>query len=523
MRDYQFGNFIYALRQEKKLSQSELGALVGVSNKAVSKWENGASKPSMDTIKKLSETFDVTVEELLAGRRLSDENSNFSEIEKEEFGTNITNYMKIGFIVGMCLCLCFCWISLFFIKKAWLIVVLLFITLAIWKVSITKIAYKYIHSILYSELNPPKYALAILSLSPSLTVKLTAAFYMGDYQTVINICNKQLKNQSKSKSKLYYLSLLAKVFFLCGDTEQLSTICAQADKIFPEKESLRNKFPIFSFYRLFLEQNYLQCLVYCETQQKALAPRSYAYKISSLSLKYNKAVVLFNMGEDKQSNTIFADIITEAPKMNFAMLAKQYTESRFTTINLLPDETFEVFDERAKKRIRKNRIVRTIITIFAIIILLVSIAFNLLNDSSKPSEDNNTVNNSHSETNQNEAIAEYEKALHSVLSKNYSEYKLLDYFNVYREGKVIDVLCLVENGGGIDVLSYCSQDGEKILLSRCDDLTPELENVISYLLDGTAVLMRIYTNEGDISDTVSIKEQIQYNNQTMYFCITFGE
>ncbi len=69
MRDYDFGNFIYTLRMEKKLSQSKLGALVGVSNKAVSKWENGGSKPSMDTLKQLSEIFDVTVEELLAGRR----------------------------------------------------------------------------------------------------------------------------------------------------------------------------------------------------------------------------------------------------------------------------------------------------------------------------------------------------------------------------------------------------------------------------------------------------------------------
>ncbi len=523
MRDYQFGNFVYTLRQEKKLSQSELGALVGVSNKAVSKWENGASKPSMDTLKKLSKIFEVTVEELLAGSRLSSEHTSFSEIEKEEFGTNITNYMKIGFIVGICFLLCFIGLSLFFIRKAWLIVVLLFITLAIWKVLINVIAYKYIHSILYSELNPQKYALAILSLSPSLSVKLIAAFYMGDYQTVINICNKQLQNQSKPKSRLYYLTLLAKVYFLCGDTEQLSKICAQADKIFNENESLRNKFPIFNFYRFFLEQDYLQCLVYCEAQQKTLAPRRYTYKISVLSLKYNKAVVLFNMGEVEQSNTIFADIIAEAPKMNIAMLAKQYTEGGFTTITLLPDENFEVFDERAKKRIRKNRIFRTIITIFAMIILLVSIAFNLLNDSSKPLEDNNTVNNSQSETNQNEAIKEYEKALHSILSKNYSEYKLLDYFNVYREGKVIDVLCLVETGGGVDVLSYCSQDGEKILLSRCDGLTPELENVISCLLDGTAVLMRIYTNDGDIPDTVSIREQIQYNNQTMYFCITFGE
>lgn len=65
MRDYSFGNFISALRERCGLSQYQLGALVGVSDKAVSKWENGASKPRIDTIRKLSEVLDVSVDELL--------------------------------------------------------------------------------------------------------------------------------------------------------------------------------------------------------------------------------------------------------------------------------------------------------------------------------------------------------------------------------------------------------------------------------------------------------------------------
>lgn len=65
MRDYSFGNFISALRERRGLSQYQLGALVGKSDKAVSKWENGASKPRIDTIRKLSEVLDVSVDELL--------------------------------------------------------------------------------------------------------------------------------------------------------------------------------------------------------------------------------------------------------------------------------------------------------------------------------------------------------------------------------------------------------------------------------------------------------------------------
>lgn len=69
MNDYTFGNFLYVLRTEKGLSQSELGKIIGVSNKAVSKWEMGISKPRPSKLLALADFFEVTVEELLSGKR----------------------------------------------------------------------------------------------------------------------------------------------------------------------------------------------------------------------------------------------------------------------------------------------------------------------------------------------------------------------------------------------------------------------------------------------------------------------
>ena len=66
MRDYSFGNFISELRMRKGLSQFQLGSLVGVSDKAVSKWENGITKPSINNMEKLSRIFNITMDELLA-------------------------------------------------------------------------------------------------------------------------------------------------------------------------------------------------------------------------------------------------------------------------------------------------------------------------------------------------------------------------------------------------------------------------------------------------------------------------
>ena len=65
MQDIEFGNRLYQLRRKAGLSQAQLGAKVGVSNKAVSKWENGQAKPGLDIVNKLADILSVSVDELL--------------------------------------------------------------------------------------------------------------------------------------------------------------------------------------------------------------------------------------------------------------------------------------------------------------------------------------------------------------------------------------------------------------------------------------------------------------------------
>lgn len=66
------GQFIKRLRTEKELSQYQLADLVPISRQAVSKWERGESIPDSSTLIRLSDIFDVTINELLAGKRLKD-------------------------------------------------------------------------------------------------------------------------------------------------------------------------------------------------------------------------------------------------------------------------------------------------------------------------------------------------------------------------------------------------------------------------------------------------------------------
>jgi transcriptional regulator with XRE-family HTH domain len=61
-----FGDKLQQLRKNKGWSQEQLGAKLGAHQKHISRYENNVCKPSADTLRKLSEIFEVTVDYLLA-------------------------------------------------------------------------------------------------------------------------------------------------------------------------------------------------------------------------------------------------------------------------------------------------------------------------------------------------------------------------------------------------------------------------------------------------------------------------
>ncbi len=73
MDQVKVGRFIAALRKKQGLTQEALGKRLGVTNKTVSRWETGAYMPDIELLIPLGEALGVSVNELLAGERLSDE------------------------------------------------------------------------------------------------------------------------------------------------------------------------------------------------------------------------------------------------------------------------------------------------------------------------------------------------------------------------------------------------------------------------------------------------------------------
>lgn len=67
------GALIRSLREERGLTQLQLAARVGVSDKAVSKWERGGGCPDVSLLPALADELGATVETLLAGALAPDE------------------------------------------------------------------------------------------------------------------------------------------------------------------------------------------------------------------------------------------------------------------------------------------------------------------------------------------------------------------------------------------------------------------------------------------------------------------
>lgn len=67
------GDFIKELRKEKNLTQKELAEILNCTDKAVSRWETGRGIPEISLLIPLSKALDVSVNELLMGERIIEE------------------------------------------------------------------------------------------------------------------------------------------------------------------------------------------------------------------------------------------------------------------------------------------------------------------------------------------------------------------------------------------------------------------------------------------------------------------
>ena len=85
MDQEKIGKFIAECRKERKLTQLQLAEKLGVTDRSVSKWENGRCMPDLSLMKPLCNELGITINELLSGEKLDKKDY------QDKFEENILN------------------------------------------------------------------------------------------------------------------------------------------------------------------------------------------------------------------------------------------------------------------------------------------------------------------------------------------------------------------------------------------------------------------------------------------------
>lgn len=111
MDQQKIGQFLKQLRNERKLTQTELAEKLGVTNRSISRWENGVTMPDFDLVIELAKYYAVEVMEILDGERKGNDMDKKTEelmLKVADYGNEEKNYfskrmcaMFIIAIIGM--------------------------------------------------------------------------------------------------------------------------------------------------------------------------------------------------------------------------------------------------------------------------------------------------------------------------------------------------------------------------------------------------------------------------------------
>lgn len=114
MDQEKIGKFIAYKRKEKNMTQKELASKIGVTDKAVSKWERGIGCPDISYLDDLSKALDISIVELLRGKEIDDveiqeqdiiESMNYSKNYTKKQIKNTINTVLYSVIIIISICL----------------------------------------------------------------------------------------------------------------------------------------------------------------------------------------------------------------------------------------------------------------------------------------------------------------------------------------------------------------------------------------------------------------------------------
>lgn len=91
MNQQKVGQFLKKLRKEKSITQEQLAEILGVSNRSISRWENGTTMPDFDLLIQMAKFYDVEIGEILDGERKAEN----MDAKTEELMLKIADYNNV--------------------------------------------------------------------------------------------------------------------------------------------------------------------------------------------------------------------------------------------------------------------------------------------------------------------------------------------------------------------------------------------------------------------------------------------
>ena len=109
MDQLKIGKFIAECRKQKNLTQMQLAEKLGITDKAISKWERGVSMPDTSIMLELCDILGISVNELLSGEKINMENNNqkneqlLLDMAKEAEQKNKIIWTSMWVIMSVCI------------------------------------------------------------------------------------------------------------------------------------------------------------------------------------------------------------------------------------------------------------------------------------------------------------------------------------------------------------------------------------------------------------------------------------
>ena len=145
MDQIKIGKFISNKRKEKNITQSELAELLGITDRAISKWENGICMPDASNILELCNILNITINDLFSGevvdmkeneKKLEEHLLEMTRAKEQRDKELLTIEIFIGIIVSVTMFTCI-FIASFVQMENWLKIVLIIIGVVPFAVDIT--------------------------------------------------------------------------------------------------------------------------------------------------------------------------------------------------------------------------------------------------------------------------------------------------------------------------------------------------------------------------------------------------